>query len=91
MTTPTPIAEVLTEVEAFLKRFRTPAGAVTALILILGVAGGTGILSTQWTGALKILLEAILGVIAVATHQVATAALVRRAARKSAARTVPIA
>lgn len=79
---------MLTEVEAFLRQFRTPQGAVTALTLLVGIAGTAGILDTQWTTALKTLLAAALGVILLATHQTATVAVARRAARKAAVKPI---
>lgn len=80
--TTNPIPSMLSDVEAFLKQFRTAQGAVTALALIVGIAGGAGILSTDWTVALKALLDAALGIIVLLGHQAVTTKLVKRAARR---------
>jgi hypothetical protein len=76
---------IVVQVESFLRAFKTPQGAVSALSAIVAVLGTVGILSTDLSGALQSLLAAVLTVIVAAGHQTATVALVRRAARKTAA------
>lgn len=73
---------IVVQIETFLKAFRTPQGAVSALSAIVAVCGTVGILSTDLDGAVQTLLAAALTVIVAAGHQVTTVALVRRAAAK---------
>jgi hypothetical protein len=67
------------DINNLIKFFRTPQTAISFLITLVSLGGTVGLLSTDLTAALKAVLIAALGLIAVFTHSTASTALVRRA------------
>lgn len=89
MTNPTPTPPVKTfvqDVEAVLARFENPQTAVATLSTLVAAFGSIGILNAPLTGWLQGILSAILALVSAFLAKPATAALVRRAARKAAGR-----
>jgi membrane protein implicated in regulation of membrane protease activity len=86
MSTPTPPSpSILQDVEAFLEKFKNPQTAVAMLSTLVAAFGSIGILDAPLTGWLQGVLSAALALVAALLAKPATAAVVRRAARKVAA------
>lgn len=71
-------------IEQIISSFKNPQTAITLIATLVSAFGAAGILSTDMTGGLKLVLSGVLAVIAAAAHRPASAALMRRAARKAA-------
>ena len=80
--------QIITDVEAFLDRFKNPQTAITTLVGLVSAFGAIGILQAPLVGWLQGVLSAVLALVAAVAAKPASAALARRAARKAAARSV---
>lgn len=80
---PDPKSTFVQDVEALLVRFENPQTAIATLSTLVAAFGTVGILNAPLTGWLQGVLSAVLALVTALAAKPATAALVRRAARKA--------